>query len=130
MMAGFNNWTKIALAIHEGTAQAVKKVAFDVQADAQAHAPVDTGFLRNSIYTVTSEQSTYHSGGQMLPEIQKPSDDQTAYVAVGAEYGTYIEYGTSHMAPQPFLTPAMERASAAFDSALRITQDIMEKAAR
>lgn len=125
----FNNWTKIALAIPKGRAQAVKKVALDVQAEAQATAPVDTGFLRNSIYTVTSEGSTYQGGAKALPEIQRPPDDQTAYVAVGASYGVYIEYGTRYQSAQPFLTPAMEHASASFDAALTILQDVMGRAA-
>lgn len=78
--------------------QVVRKSALDVEAQAKLRAPVDTGFLRNSIHT---EQSS----------------DLRAEVIVGAEYGLYIEYGTSRMAAQPFLNPAVEFVRPAFEAA-------------
>lgn len=52
-------------------------------------APVDTGFLRNSVQsTVTGT---------------------TGVVTVGAEYGAYVEYGTRRMSAQPYFHPAIEQ---------------------
>ena len=116
----------------------VRRTAFAIEREAKANAPVDTGFLRNSIYTVTSQGSGYdraqisaerlgvksHTGqrksavtGQwetaddMLPEVENDGE-LTAAVAVGAEYGLYVEYGRGEAGAyaQPFLAPAIEAA--------------------
>lgn len=79
--------------------QVVRKTAFDVEAQAKLRAPVDTGFLRNSIHT---EQES----------------ELRASVNVGAEYGLFVEYGTSRMAAQPFLNPAVESVRPAFEAAV------------
>ena len=63
--------------------------AFFVEGAAKVKAPVDTGFLRNSIQTlsVTSRE---------------------AVIGVGAEYGVYQEMGTRFMRAQPIMRPALE----------------------
>lgn len=43
----------------------------------------------------------------------------TAVVTVGAEYGPFLEYGTAHIAPRPFLTPAVEEARPGFVEAVK-----------
>ena len=35
---------------------------------------------------------------------------ETAQVVIGVEYAGYLEYGTRHMEPRPFVVPAVERA--------------------
>ena len=114
----------------------VRRTAFAVEREAKINTPVDTGFLRNSIYTVTSEGSGYDKAqinaerlgvkrhafkrksaatgrweltGDMLPEAENDGE-LTAVVAVGAEYGVWVEYGTARAAAQPFLEPAIEAA--------------------
>ncbi len=67
----------------------VYKTAYDIQAKAAQIAPVRTGFLRNSIQV-------------------SPVDSLEAHVNVGAEYGQYVEYGTSRMAARPYIGPAVE----------------------
>jgi HK97 gp10 family phage protein len=52
------------------------------------NAPVDTGFLRDSHDTAEIE------GG--------------AEIQVNADYAGFVEFGTSKMAPQPFLRPAID----------------------
>jgi HK97 gp10 family phage protein len=68
--------------------------AIKVEAAAKRLCSVDTGRLRSSI---TWEMAR---------------DDQGLMATVGTdvEYGVYIELGTSHMAAQPFLRPALEAA--------------------
>jgi HK97 gp10 family phage protein len=78
----------------------VRKAALDIEAHAKTLAPVDTGALRNSIR-------------------MEPTGELSAEVAVGVDYGLYVEMGTVHAPAQPFLTPAVEHARPAFEGALK-----------
>lgn len=79
--------------------KALAAAAFQVQAVAQTLAPVDTGALKNSIGTERKSRFTY-------------------WVADGVEYGIYQEFGTSRMAAQPFMVPAVEQVSKDFERML------------
>jgi HK97 gp10 family phage protein len=70
--------------------------AFQVETEAKNSAPVLTGALRNSIH------------------VEKPG---RLYRTVGdsVDYGIYQELGTSRMAAQPFLVPAVEKVRAKFE---------------
>ena len=125
----YNRIPELSEAIHKAIGRAVRKAAFDIQAEAQRNVPVRTGFLKSSIYVVTKDTSTYgkalnkafkggHDVTRLLDEVEKPEDDETAYVAVGAEYGVYVEYGTCNMSAQPYLTPAFDAVKPAFLEAL------------
>lgn len=119
MSESFNHFDKVSDELMEAMADAVAKTAFDIQAIAASKAPVDTGFLKNAIYTVTSKSSNYSGGGEkMLSEVAHPDNDLTAYVGAGASYSVYLEYGTTRAPAQPFLTPAVEGALPAFESAM------------
>lgn len=104
----YNHIPDLLTAIHEGAKKAVAKAALDCEAKAKQNAPVDTGYMRNSVYAVTPLSSDYHSGDKSLPEVDKPADDLTAIVAVGASYSDFVEHGTRFMPAQPFLTPAAD----------------------
>ena len=80
----------------------VRKTALDVEASAKVYAPVDTGFLRTSI------GNTVTIGGDVIE----------AEVGPTAEYGLYVELGTSRMAPQPYLAPAFDRVEPGFVAAM------------
>ena len=83
---------------------AVKKTAKDIEGTAKTLAPVDTGFLRGGIKT-----SDLRSVSQDSPE---------AEVRASAEYAIYQEMGTSRMAPQPFMGPAADQHTPAFEAAM------------
>lgn len=74
----------------------VRKTAFDTAADAQAFAPVDTGFLRNSV------------------GVEVTNGGLRAEVAATANYAPFIEYGTRFMGPKPFMSPARQRNTPSF----------------
>ena|SRR5579885_853141 len=135
MAESFNHFNELADAFHTALSQVVRKAAFDVQAAAATAAPVDTGFLRNSIYVETATDSTYGQGASsppegasLLPEIEKPEDDLTAYIGVGANYGIYQEMGTRYMPAHPYLAPAVEQVRPNFESALGKIEEKMQEA--
>lgn len=76
----------------------VKKVAFDVERDAKVFAPVDTGHLEGSISTSVEGLS--------------------AEIGPTASYGDFVEAGTSRMHAQPYMGPATEKNTPAFEEAL------------
>lgn len=135
MTQTFNKFGDIANVLPGIISQIVRKAALDVQSHAQVNAPVDTGFLKNSIYTVTSESSSYGSvssptkkDSSILPEVEKPEDDQTAYVAVGANYGLFVEAGTRHTPAHPYLSPAVEAVRPTFEEAMSKVEDKLREA--
>lgn len=70
-------------------AEIVQAATYAVEADAKKRAPVDTGALRNSI------QSSFPA-------------PKTGIVSASVEYAPYVEFGTIHNKPQPFLLPALK----------------------
>lgn len=81
---------------------AVQKTCADTKRDAQAFAPVDTGNLRNSI--------TY--------ETHETRDGAWGEVGPTANYGAFVEYGTSRNAPAAFMGPAFDRHAGEFEKAM------------
>ena len=87
------------------TAQVVRKAAFDVERFAKTYAPVDTGFLKNSIHTVIQTNNWRVYAAEVIAE---------------AEYADFVEHGTSRMAPQPFMAPALARVEPGFLAVLEL----------
>lgn len=70
----------------------VRASTLQTEAIAKVRVPVDTGFLRSSI-TSEFDRDANSSRGEVGPE---------------AHYSAYVEFGTSRMAPQPYLNPAAD----------------------
>ncbi|QFG09554.1 tail completion or Neck1 protein [Arthrobacter phage TripleJ] len=94
-----------AVNIGRGAQVVVRKAAIDTERDAKNFAPVDTGNLKSSI-----GHSDLRNVGQ--------SGSLEAEVGPTANYGHYVEFGTSRMAPRAFLGPALDRNAPAFAQAL------------
>jgi len=124
-MASFNNFDKVAQGLYDALADVVVQTASDIEEQAAANAPVLTGFLQSSVYSVSEQGSSYgkigaptHEGSYVLPEIPQPEDRFTAYVGVGANYAVFQEFGTVHTRAQPYLVPAVDAAESSFESAV------------
>lgn len=147
-LSGWNLLPEVPGALNTAMSRAVRKAAFTVQRRAMLNAPVDTGFLKNSIYTVThdgggnydaqaeaadSRRSVVgkHSGRMsaenavMFESVDTPPNDRTAYVAVGANYGLYVEFGTARTAAQPYLLPAVEATRGEYLAALSSLEGVL-----
>lgn len=89
---------------------ALDKAVRDIEGNAKALAPVDTGFLQSSIsHTVTSSGTTLR--GEVGPT---------------ANYAAYVENGTRTQRAQPYLRPATDRVIPAYEAALaQLTEGIL-----
>jgi HK97 gp10 family phage protein len=121
-------FTAIGNAAPGKLSEIVRRTAFDIEAGAKQRSPVDTGFLRASIYTVTDKDNGYSKAKSEAkgknPKAEfadaegnvKPLE---AIVAVGAEYGIHVEYGARSAPAQPFLTPAVEAVKGQFEREIK-----------
>lgn len=90
---------KLVAEVTAKTELIVAKAAMDIQAHAQNRAPVRTGFLKGSIQAKREKPLSWR-------------------VDVQADYGIYVELGTSRMAARPYLIPAVEMVRPSFLSAM------------
>jgi HK97 gp10 family phage protein len=114
-----NNFPGIGEKINEGVARAVRRAAIDIEQRAKALAPVDTGALREGIYTVTDLWNDYgravaaatalNPRAKILDPIQ-PVGPYEAGVGIVVDYWVANEFGTINRPARPFLTPAVEGA--------------------
>lgn len=80
----------------------IRKTGQDVVRDAQAFCPVDTGNLKSSI------------------GVDYDLDGLGFEAGPTADYGRYVEEGTSRMAPHAYLGPAFDRNLPAAIAALEV----------
>lgn len=103
---------KVTGTMGAATAEVIRKTAADIERDAKILCPVDTGFLRNSITT------SFTGDGRTA--------SMEAEIGPTAEYGRFVEEGTSTHAPQPYMGPAFDRHVPVMVSALELlTRDIL-----
>lgn len=111
--------------------QILRRMGFEVEGVAKQLSPYETTALRNSIYTQTSE-GEYSEGREVgfssiesnvlekRPDAkteQLPTPDSNeVFIGPCVEYGIYQEFGTSKMAAQPYMTPAVEAIRAKFEN--------------
>lgn len=78
---------RAAMNIGGNMTNVISSAAEAICEDAKGICPVDTGTLKNSI--------TYESFGN------------SAEIFANTDYAAYVEFGTSKMAPKPYLVPSL-----------------------
>lgn len=96
----YNRLPEIAKKLPELAGAVVKKTAFDLKANVQEKAPVDTGYLKSLIKA-------------------EMTGNQSAKVGAYADYAYWVEYGTRKMAARPYMRPAADKARKAFVEAMK-----------
>lgn len=108
-----HEWEEIAVDLGRASArvtrtagQILNKTLADGAQQAQAFAPVDTGFLRNSIgWEARGLEGEF---------------------GATADYAPYVEGGTSRMAPRAFVGPAFDRVQPGFMTAIQaLTEEVL-----
>lgn len=84
----YNRIPDIAARFPGAVRAVVAKAALDIEADAKALCPVDTGALRGSI--------------------KAEVEGFRAEIAPHKEYAAYVEFGTYKMAPRAYMRPAAD----------------------
>ena len=126
-----NRTFQVAAAFHEAGMMALRKTAFDIEAETKSNITennaVDTGAYRASVYVKTDKGSGYskarseaeaaattpgkHSGKphevEILPELAIEQDE--VIVAIGVDYAELIENGTVYTEARPALIPAFNK---------------------
>ncbi|MEI6842061.1 MAG: HK97-gp10 family putative phage morphogenesis protein [Methanomicrobiales archaeon] len=77
--------------VNHAMSEGLQEGLHTVETAAKDNCPVDTGALRNSIYTDVKEDESLISGSIIAP----------------MEYATYVHEGTSRMSARPFLYNAL-----------------------
>ena len=117
----FNHIPDILRRMPERADALVRAIALAIEGEAKQRAPVDTGFLKSSIYTDTSRSSGYDAAVQgaanrlpsgeqreVFPPLPRPKPGE-AVVAVAAYYGIYQEFGTVRAPAHPYMRPAVDK---------------------
>ena len=97
----------------KGVAEAVNRAALEVEGQARALAPVDTGALANSI---TMKPATANSG------------EITAEVYTDKEYAAFVEYGTGQRGAATAQSQPLNGSIAYGDNAGQVAQPYMKPA--
>jgi HK97 gp10 family phage protein len=88
-VGGYRENPSAEVGIQYASARYARDVAYAVGKDMRNMCPVDTGELWSSISL------------QVVGE--------TVYISVGTDHWHFVEFGTSKMAAQPFIRPALNR---------------------
>ena len=132
-----SNVERVKKKTREALVLALRKIGLKAESYVMNLAPVDTGFLRNSITHglggLNTSKAVYEADDkERNPAIGKykgrfPVDDEnhvTLYVGTNVEYAPYQELGTVKMKAQPYLRPGIESNQAEFEQIIR---DELEK---
>jgi len=104
--------------------KSIYEIGLVVEGQARELAPKDTGRLKGSITTASSDKQTnprYPSGS--MDAIRRPYNPNEVFVGTAVEYGPYMEFGTVRTDARPFLRPSLDLAKGK-------TLTIMEKNGR
>jgi len=119
MSNSFNHWEDLANALQSGCEQCVDVTAEQavsrIREKIEANGQVDTGEMRDSIYSNSQRGSTYQSFDHSLPEVSVPDNSTEANVAAAASHSIFQNNGTVYLPPRPFFEPGFDATRVDFD---------------
>ena len=129
--SSFNHWPKIAAQLVPGAKVVTTHTAQAIERAAAAGAPVATGFLQGSVYSVTPNAGSTYSPGNPPGDSYAfapaaPDSDTGAVAGVAANYGEWVELGhhvkqTGTWVPaQPLFFPGVEVGRQVLDAEMAL----------
>lgn len=112
-----NRLNEMARSIENGAKRILLRVAQDIETDVKysmAAPKSGRAYQRGESVHIASApgEAPAVDSGKLINSIRaEVIDSKRAVVAVTAEYGAYLEFGTRRMAPRPYLVPAAQRAA-------------------
>ncbi len=108
-----NKFDQARQVMDEAVQAALEAVGIVVEGQAIELAAIDTGRLKGSItYATKTAKSSPRPGPNYTPDerdgVTHDGSDNSVVIGTNVEYAPYVEYGTVHMAAQPFLRRAIE----------------------
>jgi HK97 gp10 family phage protein len=85
----YDKFPQLAARLPKAVREIVQETILGIESTAKIRCPVDTGALRASIQS-------------------EMTGDTSGVVGTNIEYAPFVEFGTSKMAAQPYMTPAAE----------------------
>ena len=100
--------------------QVIRKAAFDIEAHAKASmSGPKSGVVYGNHQASAPGEAPAIDTGNLINSLQiEETGDLEMTVSVNAEYAEALEFGTSKMAPRPFMEPATEAVREGFVRAM------------
>lgn len=121
------NLSKWADATQEKLDAVVRQTCQEMALNVVRDTPVDTGFLRASWQPSIGKPAENAPGagspGTVSLVASQMEAGQTFYMINNAEYGPFVEFGTSRMAPRYFVTDNVKRFRSIAGKYARILKD-------
>src|SRR6266567_6852564 len=130
-MEGFNYFPIIAAGMKPALRKIESERILDLEAKVKSYAPVLSGFMQSSVYSVLTDGTSDYGNAieppgdsYLLPQESIPND-MSGIVGVAANYGEYVNYGTYKMAAQPFFDQACADAGTEFEAKFAGLEDLL-----
>jgi hypothetical protein len=108
---------------------AIRAIAFAIEAKAKVRAPVDTGALRSSIYVRVGNKTNNFGEASAdarqrrpeapIVELPAPESNAVAHIGPAVGYGAEVELGSHTRAGRPYLAPAVREVEGDLERYLR-----------
>jgi HK97 gp10 family phage protein len=79
--------------------------AYQMLEKVKEQCPVDSGFLRDSLYITATDKTKHHSPGT-IGGLSKANP--YCFITTNCYYAPFVEYGTKNMAAIPFMRPVFD----------------------
>lgn len=125
IVISYNNFEKIAAKFAREVGIEVAKTAKDVNKYAKTFmSSPKSGRIymrgrRKHVASAPGESPAVDTGNLKNSLFEEKTGQTSAIAGVGAEYGIHLEFGTTHIAPRPFMRPAAIKAAERYFAALR-----------
>lgn len=116
----YNHFPRIAAALPREAARVVQETVLDIEGRIKTEmAAAKSGRMYGGHQASAPGEAPAVDTGALIGSIQTEVQGTEGVVFTNMGYAVFLEYGTRHMAPRPFMTPAAEAARSEFMRKMR-----------